>query len=180
MGVTTALLTVEQYMELPEEETMRTELVEGEIVRMGDAGYLHERTKANAIKLLGHYIFDNPIGVVFSESMYRLGKNEGRIPDVSLVLEQRLPPQNPSKPLEGAPELAFEVVSSETAAFIERKINLYLATGCRAVWIAYPLERTIWIHRAGGSLHLREGQFVEEPDLLPGFRVPVERFFDGI
>ena len=91
MGVTTALLTVEQYMELPEEETMRTELVEGEIVRMGHSGYLHERTKSNATQILHRYVLDNPIGVVFSESMYKLGKREGRIPDVSFVLGRRLP-----------------------------------------------------------------------------------------
>src|SRR5271163_466259 len=128
MGVTPALLTVEQYMELPEEETMRTELVEGEIVGMGNSGYLHERTKANATQILHRYVLDNPIGVVFSESMYKLGKREGRIPDVSFVLARRLPPADRTKALEGAPEIAFEVVSSETAAFMERKINLNLAT----------------------------------------------------
>src|SRR5579872_3342587 len=161
MGVTTALLTVEQYMELPEEETIGAELVEGEVVRTGDFGYLYAQTKANAAKLLHRYVLDNLIGVVFSKSMYMLSENEGRIPDVSLVLNQRLPPVDRFKPLEGAPELSFEVVSSETAAFMERKINLYLATGSRAVWIAFPTERTFWIHRASGSIQLREGQFVE-------------------
>jgi Uma2 family endonuclease len=179
MGVTTALLTVEQYAQLPEEETMRTELVEGEIVPMGDAKKVHELVKSNAIELLMQYIFQNRIGRLFSESMYKLGKREGRIPDVSFLLHETLGRQN-GEFLEGAPDLAFEVVSSESAAFMERKVNLFLAKGCRAVWIAYPIERTFWIHRAAGSIHLREGQFVEEPDLLPGFRVAVERFFDGI
>jgi hypothetical protein len=48
MSVTTALLTVEQYAQLPEEQTMLTELVEGEVVRMGHAGFPHEAVKANA------------------------------------------------------------------------------------------------------------------------------------
>jgi len=180
MGVTTALLTVEQYAQLPEEETMRTELVEGEIVRMGDAKFLHERVKANAIRLLVQYVLQNKIGEVFSESMYKLDRREGRIPDVSLLLQETLARQDRAGFLEGAPDLAFEVVSSESAAFMERKVNLFLAKGCCAVWVAYPIERTFWIHRAAGSIHLREGQFVEEPDLLPGFRAAVERFFDGI
>ncbi len=179
MGVTTALLTVEQYAQLPEEETIRTELVEGEIVPMGDAKKVHELVKSNANQLLVEYILHNPIGRVLSESMYKLGSREGRIPDVSFLLHKTLARQN-GEFLEGAPDLAFEVVSSETAAFMERKVNLFLAKGCRAVWIAYPIERTFWIHRAAGSIHLREGQFVEEPDLLPGFRVALERFFDGI
>src|ERR1700682_239550 len=90
MGVTTALLTVEEYAQLPEEETMCTELVEGEIVRVSDAKFIHERVKANANKLLISYILQNPIGEVFSESMYKLGRREGRIPDVSLMLNDRL------------------------------------------------------------------------------------------
>ena len=179
MGVTTALLTVEQYMELPEEETMRTELVEGEIVRMGDAKKVHKLVKSNAHRLLVQYILQNPIGRVFSESMYKLGKREGRIPDVSFLLHDTLARQK-GEFLEGAPDLAFEVVSSESAAFMERKVNLFLANGSRAIWVVYPVERTFWIHRTTNHIHLREGQFVEEPDLLPGFRVPVEHFFDGI
>jgi Uma2 family endonuclease len=181
MAVITGLLTVEQYAQLPEEETMRTELVEGEIVRMGDAKFLHERLKINCLKLLYRYIFGNPIGEVFSESMFKLGPGEGRIPDVSLLSNERLAAQDRDGFLTGAPELAFEVVSSETAEFLERKINLYLATGSRAVWVAYPLERTIRVCRAEGKPeYLREGQYLEEPDLLPGFRVLVDRFFDGI
>jgi Uma2 family endonuclease len=93
------------------------------------------------------------------------------------LLNERIP----AKATEGAPDLAFEVVSSETAAFIERKINLYLATGCRVVCVAYPLERTLWTYHTNGEYRrLREGQYLEVPDLLPGFRVLVDRFFDGI
>src|SRR5215472_11661026 len=140
MGVTTALLTVEEYAQLPEEETMRTELVEGEIVRMGDARFIHERIKANANKLLIAYILQNPVGEVFSESMYKLGMREGRIPDVSLLLTERLASQDRAGFLQGAPDLAVEIVSSESALFLERKINLFLANGCRAFWVAYPSE----------------------------------------
>jgi Uma2 family endonuclease len=178
VGVTTALLTVEQFAQLPEEETLRCELVQGEIVRMGNAGLPHEIVKANANQLLIAYILENTIGKVFSETMFTLTASDACIPDVSLLLNERL--VNP-KALDGAPELAFEVVSSESAAFMERKINLYLATGSRAVWVAYPLARTIWAHRPNGeSRHLREGQYLDEPDLLPGFRVLVDRFFEGI
>src|SRR6266498_594992 len=92
MGVTTtALLTVEQFAQLPEEESMRCELIQGEIVCMGGAGFLHERIKANANKVLMQYLFENPIGMLFPESMYKLGEQEGRIPDVSLLLNERIP-----------------------------------------------------------------------------------------
>jgi len=181
VGVTTALLTVEQFAQLPEQETMRCELVQGEIVRMGNAVSLHEIVKANCAELLTVYNRESRIGKVFSETMYKLGPGDACIPDVSLQLKHRLPPKALNRTFEGAPELAFEAVSSETAAFLEWKINLYLSTGARVVWVAYPLERTLWVHRASGEhLQLREGQHVEEPDLLPGFRALVDEFFDGI
>jgi Uma2 family endonuclease len=181
MGVTTALLTVEQYAQLPEEETMRTELVEGEIVRMGDAKLLHELIKSNCSAILIEYVLRNPLGKVFGESMYKLGPREARIPDVTLLSNERLVAQDLNGFLTGAPDLAFEVVSSESAAFLERKINLFLANGCRTFWVAYPLERTISIRRAEGKPeYLHEGHYLEEPDLLPAFRVMVDRFFDGI
>jgi len=131
-----------------EEETMRTELVEGEIVRMGDPKPIHEVVKSNCIGILADYIRRNPTWKVFSED---------------------------------SPQLAFEAVSSESAAFLERKIHVYRASGFRAIWIAYPTERTfLTMHPSGKGHRLHEGQYLEEPDLLPGFRVLVDRFFDGI
>lgn len=180
MGVTSALLTVEQYARLPEEDTMRTELVEGEIVPMGDARLLHELVKANCIEILADYILRNPVAKLFSESMYKVGPRTGCIPDVSLLLKTRLARLDKSGFLEGAPDLAFEVVLSESAAFLERKINQLLSNGCRVFWVAYPEERTILIRRAQGSpQYLKEGDYLEESDLLPGFRVQVSRFFEG-
>jgi Uma2 family endonuclease len=143
MGVTTALLTLEEYAQLPEEETMRTEPVGGE----SDAKFV-ERVKSNCIEILADYIRQNPVSRSISED---------------------------------APGLAFEAVSSDSAVFLVRKINAYLATGFRAVWIAYPRERTLMtMHPDQKGRHFREGQYVKEPDLLPGFRVLVDRFFDGI
>jgi Uma2 family endonuclease len=180
MGVSTALLTVEEYAQLPEEETMLTELAEGEIVRVSDAKFVHELVKSNCLDILAAYVLGNPVVKMFSESMYKLGKREGRIPDVSLLTKDRVAQQNRDGFLEGAPDLALEVVSSESAVFLERKVNLFLANGCRTFWVVYPRERTLCIHRKNEHLQLREGQYAEEPDILPGFRVLVDRFFDGI
>jgi Uma2 family endonuclease len=88
-----ALLTVEQFAQLPQEESMRCELVQGEIVSVGNSGFLHERIKANAIRELTHYLFENPIGMLFSETMYKLGPRDSPIPDVSVLLKERIPPK---------------------------------------------------------------------------------------
>ena len=49
MATTTALLTIEQFLQLPEEETQRCELVEGEIVPMGNAGASMNGSRATSI-----------------------------------------------------------------------------------------------------------------------------------
>src|SRR5207247_545712 len=106
---------------------------------------------SNCNEILAVYNREARIGRVFSETMYKLGAREARIPDVSFLLNERMPGKITNAPPEGSPDLAFEVVSSETAAFMERKINMYLATGCRVVLVAYPLERTLWTYHANGE-----------------------------
>jgi Uma2 family endonuclease len=180
MGTLAAPLTVEQFLKLPEEETRRCELVQGEIVPMPNAARRHERVKAHFIKQLVRYVLQNPIGEVFSETLYEISASDSRRPDVSLLLARRLTPGDPDKLFEGSPDLAVEVVSSESAAFLERKIGLYLATGSPAVWVAYPESRTLRTHHADGVSRLwKEDECLEEPVLLPGFRVLVSEFFEG-
>ena len=100
---------------------------------------------------------------------------------MSFLLANRVAGADPDKLFQGAPELAVEVVSSETALHLEQKVTTYLETGSRAVWVAYPEQRTVWRHLPSGvSQHLKEGDYLEEPDLLPGFRVAVAQLFEGI
>src|SRR5215472_15258837 len=103
MGVTSAPLTVEQFLESPEDETVQCELVEGEVICMARPGFRHERVKINCSMLLMRYVIDHPIGLVSPECMFRLGPSEARIPDVSFLLNERVPPIATNQLLEGAP-----------------------------------------------------------------------------
>jgi hypothetical protein len=49
MGATTTLVTVREFLELPEPEGQRMELIGGEVVTMGQGGMPHEVTKSNII-----------------------------------------------------------------------------------------------------------------------------------
>ncbi|HYK61722.1 MAG TPA: hypothetical protein VEV85_19970 [Bryobacteraceae bacterium] len=72
-------------------------------------------------------------------------------------------------------------VPSESAEYLEGKVEGYLANGRRGVWVLYPEQRVIRLHgRSGSSRLLRETDWVEDPDLLPGFRAPVKKFFEGL
>src|SRR5712692_6235399 len=179
-ATTAALLTVEEFQELPQPEGQRIELIQGEVVSMPVAGYPHEKTKANWNRILTRWLIDNPIGEVFVETGFVLDEHNAPIPDVSLVLNHRLVPGTKG-PLTGAPDLAIEVVSSETASHLEIKIALYFAHGSKAVIVAYPEQRVLRVYDASGiSRKLEPHETLEGIDLLPGFRVPVSAIFEGV
>jgi Uma2 family endonuclease len=108
-------------------------------------------------------------------------ENSVVIPDVAIVGLDQERTIDPAEVPHGAPLLAVEVVSSETAETLEHKIKLYLRNGSKIVIVAYPLERSIRVHDASrNAKDLEQDQFLELPELLPGFRVQVAKFFEGI
>lgn len=122
MATASALLTVDEFLTLPEHEGERVELVEGEVVTMPGAGFPHERVKARVARLLGAWLTQNPLGEVFSETMYRLDEHNCLQPDVSVLLNERIRPGIEGL-YPGAPDIAIEIVSSETAAYLQNKVD---------------------------------------------------------
>lgn len=75
----------------------------------------------------------------------------------------------------GPPDLAVEVLSpSDRASAVAEKVELWLKSGCRAVWIVDP-------HREKASVYLLEAGYVvsretgvlRDDAMLPGFELPV-------
>lgn len=176
MSTIAARLTVDDILALPEDETVRRELIEGEIVEMSWGGQPHEITKSNFTGELWQYFAVNPIGRAFEDTVYRLAPHNFLMPDVSVILNGRLDVANKSH-ISFAPDVAIEVVSSETAARLRTKVDVYLRRGCQVVWIAYPELRLIVVHKPGSVRELTFDDILEEPEVLPGFRVPVARLF---
>ena len=82
--------------------------------------------------------------------------------------------------LELAPALVLEVVSSESAADLEQRIELFLERGTRAFLVAFTTRQVIRIFEPSGHARLVRGDQKLELDLLPGFSVPASRFFEGL
>ena len=178
MGTTTTLVTVQEFLALPEQEDTRVELVGGEIVDMGQGGQPHEFVKSNINKLLLAWLLQNHPGRVLIESGFRIDKYNFLIPDLSYLQD---PPKRASKGhFQRAPDLAIEIVSSEPAARLSKKIGLYLSHGGKSVWAIYPEEQKISIHAPGGSKEFQRGDILKDPKVLPGFSAPVSAIFEGI
>lgn len=180
MGTTTTLVTVQEFLALPESEGERIELIGGEVISMGRGGAGHEWVKANLILLLAAWVKDNPTLTLLSETTFLLDDHNSPIPDVSLLSRSRKP-SDMSGWFKGAPDVAIEVVSSEKATHLEGKIEIYLAHGSKSVWVVYPEQQVVWIYDSSGKARKFErNHTLEDPAVLPGFHTPVSAIFEGI
>jgi Uma2 family endonuclease len=176
---TTTLVTVQEFLQMPEPEGQKLELIGGEVVSMGRGKIPHEVAKKNLTKVLVVWLAQNPIAELFPETMYQLDKYNSLIPDLGVIFPGRLSPGSTGW-IQAAPELAIEVVSSESAERLEQKIELYFAHGSQSVWVVYPKQRVVWVFDDNGqSRKFEQSQTLEDP-VLPGFSAPVSSIFEGI
>jgi Uma2 family endonuclease len=174
----TTSLTLQQFEQLPEQDGVRYELKDGELVRMGTAKTGHERTKFRIVRCLIAYILQHPIGEVYSESSFALSPSRVCIPDVAFLRGELLATADPSRIFLCPPDLAIEVVSeSESALDLRQKIQDYIDAGTKTVWAVYPKVRVIAVYDQAGVKELRADQILEAPDILPGFQARVAEFF---
>ena len=163
---------------MPKPERQRSELIGEVIIGMPRAGYPHEITKSNANRALTDWSLQHPDWRVFCETAYQLDDRNCLIPDLSVDSGRVVP--GSSGVFQGAPEVAIEVVSSESASRLNDKIELYLSHHGKSVWVIYPKQRTIRIFDAGGgAARFREDQPLFDPN-LPGFSVPTSAIFEGV
>lgn len=180
MGATTALITVDEFLRLPEVEGERRELIHGEVVSMAFGHIPHEVVKKNLTKILVLWLAQNSKAELFVETMYRLDKHNSLIPDLSVLFPGRIKPGGTGL-IQDAPELAIEVVSSETAVRLENKIELYFSHGSKSVWVIYPTTRTVRIFDVtGGAKRFERDQPLVDPAVLPGFSIPTSAIFEGV
>lgn len=176
---TKALLTVEDYVGLPESvggHDVRYELVEGELITVSPGMLPHNLVRDKFVIVLRPFVEARKSGTVVAEQAFLLSERTVRVPDVAFVRSGRSLPD--AAPIEGAPDLAIEVVSpSNTPREIDQRISDYFAAGCRRVWVAYWEDREVYIHGLAGVTRRRRDDLLEDAELLPGFSVRVSELF---
>jgi Uma2 family endonuclease len=170
-------LSVEEFAALPN-DGMKHELNEGELIVMPPPKPRHGDCQVKLCSALHEFVTAHDLGILFTESGYRLTSHTVRGPDVSFVSKSRL--QNPDEYFEGGPDLAVEIVSpGDDASDLREKIQQYLSAGTSAVWVVYPRSRQIEIHTQDKtSRALGIDDTLEAGSLLPGFQLPVQALLE--
>ncbi len=181
MGTKT-VLSLRDFEQLAD-DGMPHELDEGELLTMSPAKKRHGDIQTRIAFELGRFLLHTPLGRVYvAETGFLLQREPAtlRVPDVSFLTAERASRLSPDDWLEGAPDLAVEVVSpSDTASYVLRKVSQYLHFGSRVVWVAYPDTEEIHVYEASGGVRILHGeQALEAPGLLPGFSLPVRSLFE--
>lgn len=180
MTTVTTAITADDLLALG--DVGRCALIYGELVTMSPAGAEHGLVALRIGSFLRDHVEANDLGAVFAaETGFLLDRDPDlvRAPDVSFVRKSQLAGGLPRGYFEGGPDLAVEVNSpGDSRPAVAEKVNLWLANGAAAVWVADPPTRTLSVHRVGArAVRLSASDQVADEPLLPGFTMSVARVF---
>ena len=182
MQTPVALLTADQLFWMPDDGYCH-ELVEGRLTTVSPPGFVHGICGGRLIAALERHVREQGLGYVAQDTGFtlRTAPDTVRAPDVAFVAAARIPRGDlPLKYWPGAPDLAVEVLSPRERG-IDRKIEDYLTSGARAVWIVRPRDRTVTVHHPAAPPRVfQEDEMLEDPQVMPGFRYPLRDLFENL
>ncbi len=178
-------MTVEEFSRLPADGAWH-EMNAGELITLPPPKSLYSLTSLAVLEALQPYLRQHPLGRAIPEAGYILFREPLTIrqPDVSVLSKARIAATPEDSYFEGAPELAIEIVSpsdspSDSAEDLQIKVQQYLNTGSKQVWVLYPKTQDVWVWTAKHGFLLKSDEILSGGDLLPGFTVKVSEFFSG-
>jgi len=162
-------------------DAARCELVDGTLVEKA-VGSPAAFLAAILIGLLDRYLERHNLGVHFApDAMFRMSDGNTRMPDVSFVAWDRLPPEGlPDDPITAvAPDFAVEILSpSNTPAEIDRKVRELFASGTRLAWVIDPEAESGEILTGPDAIQpIPAGGTLTGDPVLPGFAVALPALF---
>jgi Uma2 family endonuclease len=177
MGTTVALMTVEEFLNLPEDESVRRELHDGEVFELTRPRQNHWEIQDNLIEILKPGLRRyGRVGTEYSfrpEPEYQLW-----VADVAFVTAERNASFDKENDyLHGSPDLVIEVESpSNTAYEFERRETVCLRTGCKEFWIVYPKSRVVRVATHGEVRRYGIGDVITL-SVAEGVKVAVDDIF---
>lgn len=177
--------TDEAFMALSQ-DGHRYELVDGQLVDMGNSGAKHGYIAIVLSSALFAVVMAQKLGALFdSSTAFKMKNGNKRSPDISFFAKHRLQTFEdlPLGFLEGAPDLAIEILSpANTIEEIDTKLIEYFENGSRLVWVISPTQRYVLVYRSAQEPDrlLKSSDFLDGEDVIPGFTLPVANLFQRL
>jgi Uma2 family endonuclease len=174
--------TYKDYKNLPESETKRYELLEGELVMIPSPTTYHQRISWNLERILGDFVAKHDLGVIYDAPLDVVFSQEDVAqPDIFFISKahsQVITDEN----IQGAPDLIIEILSPATADRDRTyKRTLYARHGVKEYWIVDPADKSVEVMTLGQkgfeTVQLyKMGQTLSSP-LLKGFSLLIKEIF---
>lgn len=169
------------YKSLPESETKRYELLEGELIMVPSPSERHQSISRNLEFILYQFIRDNNLGTLYYAPFDVILGEDVVQPDIIYISKERLSIIAEGE-IRGAPDLVIEILSPATA---ERdrtyKRTLYARHGVREYWLVAPDERSIEVMKLGEAgfepVHSYRKEEILTSPLLEGLHLNLEEVF---
>jgi Uma2 family endonuclease len=167
-------------------EGHRYEIVDGELIDVGNSGAKHGNVCSLLMILLGGYVHAQKLGAMFdSSTAFKMKNGNKRSPDLSFFAKECLQglEELPTGFLEGAPDLAVEVLSpNNTIEEIDTKIAEYFENGARLVWVINPVQHYMLVYRSGQEPDrlLKFSDSLDGEEVIPGFTLPMSELFQRL
>ena len=177
--------TYEDYKSLPESETRRYELLEGELVLVPSPTEYHQRISRNLEFILWKFVKERNLGWVYDAPLdVVLGEGDAREvvqPDIFFISKER-EGIIAEEEIRGAPDLVIEIISPGTEERDRHyKKTLYARHGVREYWIVDPEAKAIEVYVPGEKgfelvKAYKVGETLKSP-LLQGLEVDLGEVF---
>jgi Uma2 family endonuclease len=174
------LLTVEDYRATP--EGTRYQLIEGELIMSPAPNRYHQEIAWNLSQIIGRYLTQNPLGrAYFAPFDVYLSEHDVLQPDVLFVANEHLS-RLTEDGMQGAPDLAIEVLSPSTAQMDKKSKRLiYARAGTKELWLVDPLlsqiQRYDFAQDTAKPVQLIEENEIFSTPLLPGLDFSAAEIF---
>jgi Uma2 family endonuclease len=168
-------LLAEDVWDTPDDGN-RYEVIDGELYMTPPPSLAHQHVVSRLLMILGGYVHEHRLGQVYTAPLgVVLEHASGVQPDLVYISPRRTEIMS-DRGLEGAPDLAVEVLSASTASRDRGiKMRRYAASGIEHYWIVDPQVRTLEAYRLGPSgyqaiVSLGQDE-VFESELFPGLSI---------
>ena len=163
-------------LELLPEDGLRHEIIDGEHFVSASPVTRHQRISRRLLVAFQSFLDAHPLGEVFHAPFdVVMSYHDVVVPDLIYISQSRAH-QLTSKNLQGAPDLAIEILSPSTRRLDERlKRDLYERAGVEEYWLVDPDRNIVRVYRREGVRFLPpetlDGGTVVTTPLLPGFEL---------
>ena len=174
-------LTYDDYCDAPADN--RYELLDGELIMVPAPNLNHQRVNRELSTRLDRFIKDQALGeLLYAPCDVLLSANDIVQPDLLFVSREREHLLTGGKNVQGAPDLAVEILSPSSAEQDRgKKRELYGKHGVTEYWLVDPVAETIQINRLQGEVLLPtrtfgRGETMRSP-LLAGLELDLNDVF---